>query len=230
MATRARIVLWWAEGRAKVEIAAPAGVSRPTVDLWLSRFAVDGVAGPLGRRRGAPREQVSAAIRGRIVALTRTSPLAETGLSHWSSREVAAFIQRTSGVYVSHRHVAALWRETGLRPHRQGMFKVSRDPAFAEKVADVVGLSLSGFRLWRRRGGAGGQLSRIGCRSSGKSARPYVCRLRSLTLVLAPSIGPLLWGRLSPATTAGRSLRSSRTKEGNAGRSLVSTAFIRASR
>lgn len=142
VATRARIVLWWAEGRAKVEIAALAGVSRPTVDLWLSRFDTGGVAGLLDRRRGAPREQMPAAIRGRILALTRMSPPAETGLSHWSSREMAAFIKRTEGVYVSHHYVSALWRETGLRPHRQGTFKVSRDPAFAEKVADVVGLYL----------------------------------------------------------------------------------------
>jgi transposase len=142
VATRARIVLWRAENRPKKEIAALAGVSRPTVDLWLSRFDVDGVAGLLGRKRGAPREQVPAAIRGRILALTRTSPPAETGLSHWSSREMAAFIKRTTGVYVSHRYVAELWRQAGLRPHRQGTFKVSRDPEFAEKVADVVGLYL----------------------------------------------------------------------------------------
>jgi transposase len=142
VATRARIVLWRAENRPKKEIAALAGVSRPTVDLWLSRFDVDGVAGLLGRKRGAPREQVPATIRGRILALTRTSPPAETGLSHWSSREMAAFIKRTTGVYVSHRYVAELWRQAGLRPHRQGTFKVSRDPEFAEKVADVVGLYL----------------------------------------------------------------------------------------
>ncbi len=142
VATRARIVLWRAQGRAKVEIAALAGVSRPTVDLWLSRFAADGVAGLLGRRRGAPREQVPAAIRGRILALTRSSPPAGTGLSHWSSREMAAFLQRTEGVSVSHHYVAKLWRESGLRPHRQGTFKLSRDPAFADKVADIVGLYL----------------------------------------------------------------------------------------
>jgi len=41
-------------------------VSRPTVDLWLSRFDVEGVAGLLGRRRGGPREQMSGEIRGRI--------------------------------------------------------------------------------------------------------------------------------------------------------------------
>jgi transposase len=142
VATRARIVLWRAEGRSKVEIVALAGMSRPTVDLWLSRFAAGGVAGLLDRRRGAPREQVPAAVRGRVLALTRTSPPAETGLSHWSSRELAAFIQRTEGAYVSHHYVAKLWRESGLKPHRHGTFKVSKDPQFAAKVADVVGLYL----------------------------------------------------------------------------------------
>jgi transposase len=140
VATRARIVLWWAEGRTKKEIAALAGVSRPTVDLWLARHAAEGIAGLLDRPRGAGREQVPTPIRARILAVTRTTPPAETGLSHWSSREMAAFIKRTEGVYVSHHYVAKLWRETGLKPHRQGTFKVSKDPAFAEKVADIVGL------------------------------------------------------------------------------------------
>jgi transposase len=142
VATRARIVLWRAEGRQKQEVAALAGVSRPTVDLWLRRFGADGVAGLVDRARGAGREQVPASIRARILAATRTSPPAGSGLSHWSSREMAAFIMRTEGVYVSYHYVAKLWRETGLKPHRQGTFKVSRDPAFAEKVADVVGLYL----------------------------------------------------------------------------------------
>ncbi|MDI6099212.1 helix-turn-helix domain-containing protein [Actinoplanes sp. NEAU-A12] len=43
--TRARIVLWHAEGRMKKDIAVLAGVSRPTVDLWLRRYAADGAAG-----------------------------------------------------------------------------------------------------------------------------------------------------------------------------------------
>jgi len=57
-------------------------------------------------------------------------------------REMARFITRTESVYVSHHYVAKLWRETRIKPHRLGTFKVSRDPAFAEKVADVVGLYL----------------------------------------------------------------------------------------
>jgi transposase len=142
VATRARIVLWRADGRQKKEIAALAGVSRPTVDLWLKRYEAEGIAGLLDRPREAGREQVPAAVRARVLAASRTSPPAETGLSHWSSRAMAAFIERTEGVYVSHHYVAKLWRETGLKPHRQGTFKVSKDPAFADKVADIVGLYL----------------------------------------------------------------------------------------
>jgi hypothetical protein len=39
--------------------------------------------------------------------------------------------------------VADLWREHGLKPHRQDTFKLSRGPDYAEKVADIVGLYLS---------------------------------------------------------------------------------------
>ena len=55
---------------------------------------------------------------------------------------MSSFIMRTEGVYVSHHYVAKLWRETGLAPHRNGTFKLSKDPEFAAKVADVVGLYL----------------------------------------------------------------------------------------
>jgi transposase len=142
VATRARIVVWHAEGRQKKDIATLAGVSRPTVDLWLDRYVAQGIAGLLDRPRGAGREQVPARVRARVLALARTSPPASTGLSHWSSREMAAFITRTEAVTVSHHYVAKLWRDNGIRPHRHGTFKVSKDPEFADKVADIVGLYL----------------------------------------------------------------------------------------
>ena len=73
VATRARIVLWRSERRPKKQVAELAGVTRPTVDLWLSRYASDGIAGLLDRPRGAGREQVPASIRARILAVARTS-------------------------------------------------------------------------------------------------------------------------------------------------------------
>jgi transposase len=140
--TRARIVLWMLEGRRRVDVADLAGVSLPTVDRWVDRYAVEGVAGLLDRSHAALREQVPSWVEGRILALTRQTLPESTGLSHWSSRQMAAYLKRSDGVTVSWHHVASVWRRHGLKPHRQGTFKVSRDPAFATKVADVVGLYL----------------------------------------------------------------------------------------
>jgi transposase len=67
-----------------------AGVSRPTVDLWLSRYDADGIAGLFDQVRGAGREQVPASVRARILALTRASPPVGVGL-------VASAHRRTSG-------------------------------------------------------------------------------------------------------------------------------------
>lgn len=91
-----------------------AGVSLPTVDRWLKRYATGGLAGLEDHKRGAPREQVPARIRARVLALTRTSPPLQTGLSHWSARQMAAYIKRTEAVSVSWHYVAKLWREHDL--------------------------------------------------------------------------------------------------------------------
>jgi transposase len=142
VATRARIVLWLAEGRRRKDVGELAGVSLPTVDRWVRRYEVAGLAGLEEHKRGGPREQVPARIAARILALTRTTPPSETGLSHWSSREMATYVSRTEGISVSWHYVAKLWHDNDLKPGRQGTFKLSRDPAFADKVLDVVGLYL----------------------------------------------------------------------------------------
>src|SRR3979411_676008 len=91
VATRAGVVLWRAEGRLKKQIAELAGVSRPTVDLWLDRYKAEGLAGLIDRSHAAPREQVPAPIRARILAATRMRPATGSGRSHRARREVAAF-------------------------------------------------------------------------------------------------------------------------------------------
>ena len=44
---------------------------------------------------------------------------------------------------MSQTAVSRIWRAFGLRPHRAETFKLSSDPAFVEKVRDIVGLYLS---------------------------------------------------------------------------------------
>ena len=61
-----------------------------------------------GTKRGGPHVQVSPQIRARIVALTRTTSSAKTGLSHWSCCELAAYLKRAEGVTVSWSYVAKI--------------------------------------------------------------------------------------------------------------------------
>ena len=142
IATRARIVLWHAEGRARQDIGPLAGVSLPTVDRWVKRYAARGLAGLEHKKPGGGRVQVPPEVRARVVALSRSTPPQGTGLSHWSCRVLADYLGRAEGVSVSWHYIARVWREEVLAPHRSGTYKLSRDPAFAAKVADVVGLYL----------------------------------------------------------------------------------------
>jgi len=41
---------------------------------------------------------------------------------------------------ISEASVRRIWRAHGLKPHRVESFKISRDPEFAAKLEDVVGL------------------------------------------------------------------------------------------
>lgn len=91
---------------------------------------------------GPAGEQVPARVRARVIALTRMTPPDGTGLSHWSTRELAKYLKRVENTTVSWHYIARIWREEHLKPHRNGTFKISKDPAFTEKVADVIGLYL----------------------------------------------------------------------------------------
>ena len=144
VASRARMVLWRDDGYSADEVAALAGVSRPTVNTWVRRYAEAGLDGLVDRPKPGKPAQVPGRVRARILALTRSSPPSQTGLSHWSSREMARYLKRHEGIEVSHNFVADLWRDNDLQPHRTGTFKVplSTDPDFEAKVFDVVGLYL----------------------------------------------------------------------------------------
>ena len=142
VSARAQIVLWRAEGYSVPEIARMTGTTKPTVYKWIARYERHGIDGLSDRASTGRPPEISGEARGRILALTRCSPPEKTGLSHWSSREMARYLKREEGICVSHNYVAALWREYDLQPHRLGTYKLSSDPAFEEKVIEVVGLYL----------------------------------------------------------------------------------------
>ena len=71
----------------------------------------------------------------RVLALTCTEPPGET--THWTGRAMA------KAVGISLRAVQRIWEVHRLQPHRIRTFKKSNDPAFAEKVEDIVGLYMN---------------------------------------------------------------------------------------
>jgi len=142
VSARAQMVLWNDAGLSVQDIARRSGASKPTVYKWLDRYQRFGVDGLADLPRVGPPPVLPGKVRARIVALTRCTPPADTGLSHWSSREMAAYLKRVEGIHVSHNYIAGVWREYDLQPHRQGTFKLSTDPDFEAKVMDVVGLYL----------------------------------------------------------------------------------------
>ena len=134
LAARARIVLLAADGTSNVQIAELVGVSRPTVDLWRNRYREHGLVGLVDADRPGRPRQVDPR---RIVEATLTPPPKSLGVTHWSSRLLAARLK------VSHVTIAAAWKQYGVRPWRAETFKFSTDPELVAKVTDVIGLYLA---------------------------------------------------------------------------------------
>jgi transposase len=134
---RARILLLAAEGVPNTRIALLLGVSRPTVIAWRRRYAREGLAGLGDRPRPGRPQTVRRRRRAAILAATLTPPPERLGITHWSSRLLAAELG------VSHATVARVWAEHQVKPWRTETFKFSTDPKLEGKVRDVVGLYLN---------------------------------------------------------------------------------------
>lgn len=133
LAQRAQIVLLAAQGLQNKDIAERLGVGRIQVARWRQRYLQLGLTGiERDLPRGAPPVKVDVA---KLVELTtQTQPEAAT---HWSTRKMGQILGVASSTVMRH------WHAHGLKPHLVGGFKVSRDPKFAEKLEDIVGLYIT---------------------------------------------------------------------------------------
>jgi transposase len=130
---RARMVLLSAEGLGPNAIMSQTGKSKTCVWRWQERFAAEGFEGLLrDKTRPSRIPKLDTAVAERVVALTMEAPSSE--VTHWTGAAMA----EAAGVSVS--SVQRIWRAHGLQPHRVRQFKLSQDPAFVDKLRDVVGL------------------------------------------------------------------------------------------
>jgi transposase len=134
-AQRAEMILMSCDGVPSSQIVSELRISYPTLTRWRDRFGELGVDGlRQGRTRKPGIEPTPKSKVDEVLTLTTTGKPAHA--THWSSRTMAA------AVGLSATTVRKIWREAALKPHRVRSFKLSRDPRFAEKLRDVVGLYL----------------------------------------------------------------------------------------
>jgi transposase len=132
---RATIIMELAAGTAKQEIAKQLGLVRQTVLRWEQRFLQRGMDGLNDApRSGRPRTIGPEKIAQIVQKTTHETPVDST---HWSTRSLAAAMD------VSACSISRIWRARKLQPHRVKTFKLSNDPLFAEKTADIVELYLN---------------------------------------------------------------------------------------
>jgi transposase len=133
---RARVVLLSAQGVKGKEIAMMVGISPEYVSRIRKRFQGSGVDGLAERKRGGRTDHaVPAETIERIVQTTLSPPPA--GRTRWTTRLLGRKFGLTSWT------ISKILRANELKPHLVRTYKVSRDPAFAAKVRDVVGLYLN---------------------------------------------------------------------------------------
>ena len=125
------IILATADG-CGTEIMRRSGKAKPVVWRWQERFMLEGVDGLLRDKTRKPgKPPLPAETVQRVVDLVLGPPPGET--THWTGRMLA-------GAGVSLRSVQRILEAHQLTPHRIRTFKLSKDPKFAEKLRDVVGL------------------------------------------------------------------------------------------
>ena len=130
---RAQIILLSAESAGTNAIIRATGKSKTCVWRWQERFAAEGVDGLLrDKTRPSRIPKLDRSVAERVVALTMETPPHEA--THWTGSAMAGAAR------VSVSSVQRIWRAHGLQPHQVRQFKLSNDPAFVEKLRDIVGL------------------------------------------------------------------------------------------
>lgn len=135
IAVRSKILLLLNSGMTPKQVSEQLEVSAPIVFKWRKRYLEAGLDGLKDQQRsGAPRALSEAKAKEILTLTTQRVPREAT---HWSLRLMAKYAQ------VSVWQVAQVWAAADLKPHRLKTFKISKDPHFADKVVDVVGLYMN---------------------------------------------------------------------------------------
>ncbi len=131
---QARALLWAAAGVPNSEIARRCESAPKSVRRWRERFDTEGLESVGRIRPGRGRRPVIDAAKVAAIVHDTLHTVPVDGSVAWTTRTLG---DRHG---VGKDTVARIWRSWGLRPWMVDTFKLSTDPAFEDKLIDVVGL------------------------------------------------------------------------------------------
>jgi transposase len=135
-ATRLQVILGRADGKRTSDLAEVLRIHAASVSDMVHRFNTYGVDGLLKQPNHKPgKAPVSQKVVNQVLKVVQEQQPQEA--THWSTREIA------KKVGISHTKVHQILRAHDLKPHLVKRFRASDDPAFEEKLEDIVGLYLN---------------------------------------------------------------------------------------
>lgn len=135
-ATRLQVVLGRADGKRTSAIAEVLRIHPVAVSVIVRRFNERGLEGLLKQPNHKPgKAPVEQKVINQVLKVVQTQQPEDA--THWSTREVA------KRVGISHTKVHQILQAHDLKPHLVKHFRGSDDPAFEEKLEDIVGLYLN---------------------------------------------------------------------------------------
>lgn len=143
---RAQLILALADGVSYKRVARVHRLSRNTVRKWARRFLHDRLDGMRDRPRSGRPPTFSPEARTHLVALACRAPADEgcSGTDRWTLDLLVDTALRQGLVPAIHRAtVARLLVQGEIKPYRWQMWLHSHDPAFKQKINDIVALYLA---------------------------------------------------------------------------------------
>lgn len=130
---RARIILYWHEGKSFSETRAALGISDTVINKWRKRFVQHSLAGLVDSPRSGKPAVFTAAQKARVIKLATQKP--PKGYTSWSQRRIA----KETGMSQSKVH--QILKGADLKPHKVEYWcGKSTDPEFESKMVNIVGL------------------------------------------------------------------------------------------
>ena len=135
-ATRLQVVLGRADGKRTSDVAEVLRINPVSVSVIVRRFNSRGLDGLLKQPNHKPgKAPLSQKVINRVLKVVQTQ--LPKNATHWSTREIA------KQVGISHTKVHQILQAHDLKPHLISRFRSSDDPAFEQKLEDIVGLYLN---------------------------------------------------------------------------------------